>query len=615
MAKDRYSLAGPRPLLLDTLKASKAGSQNAKLNPPFARSLPKMWICKYAAANALLSLLSSSNICSTDAASDIDVGLLESTVDLTTPFVAGIEVGRVSSDPIKEASGLASSRVNAQILYTHNDRGGEPRIFAIRSDGTHVATVTLNSALHVDYEDIAVGKGPEPDTSYVYVGDIGNNFYKEEPRDNIVIYRLKEPLIDVNADKRSFPLSMNAKVDALTLTYPGRAHDAETLLLDPFDSRFYVITKRDGNNFIYRTTQVWGAGDASQTLQLVGRMQTADDASGGDISVDGTEILIRNRDNIFYFTRDDPSSSDLAIVLAHPGEMLPYEPEPKGESVAFATDGQGCFTLSEAKLHSSVPLLYYVRNNEGNKKPTEVPTSNPTKSPSSVGTPNTNTPTSVPSPLARVIDAKVMRRRIWLYLEGDVDPIQASMADNYVLYDRKKGQVAALSKAQYLPPKTQSSAPRILLTVSLYNKNALLDVGVSRDIIDASMVEADVQPGFASIASVLSGRKAELVQPDGDAYSLQILNLGLINYVENHAKNHSTLTISRTSKEPYESALVGSVSPSPGGDGIIKIDSIRIERTITSLLDPEHFVIGPLSSSAKETLEQRSNGTITDALL
>ena len=183
-----------------------------------------------------------------------------------------------------------------------------------------------------------------------------------------------------------------------------------------------------------------------------------------------------------------------------------------------------------------------------------------------------------------------MRRRIWLYLEGDVDPIQASMTDNYVLYDRKKRQVAALSKAQYLPPKTQSSAPRILLTVSLYNKNALLDVGVSRDIIDASMVEADVQPGFASIASVLSGRKAELVQPDGDAYSLQILNLGLINYVENRANNHSRLTVSRTSKESYESALVGSVSPSPGGDGIIKIDSIRIERTITSLLDPEHFV-------------------------
>lgn len=559
-------------------------------------------------------------MCSTDAASDIDVGFLENTVDLSTPFVAGVEVGRVSSDPIKEASGLASSRLNADVLYTHNDRGGDPRIFAIRPDGTHIATLTLESALHVDYEDIAVGPGPFPGTSYIYVGDMGNNLFKDEPRDNFVIYRLQEPLIDVNADKRNFPLSIDAEVDALTLTYPTRAHDAETLLFDAFDSRVYVITKRDGNNFIYRTPQVWGNGDASQTLEYVGRMQTVDDASGGDISVDGTEILIRNRGKIFYFTRDDPSSSDLASVLAQPGEILPYEQELQGESVAFATDGQGYFTLSEAKSQSSVPLLYYARNNSGRNnemdtEPTEIPTSNPTKSPSSVGTPNTNTPTSIPSPLARVVDAKVMRRRIWLYLEGDVDPIQASMADNYVLYNRKKGQVAAISKAKYLPPKTEFSAPRILLTMSLYNKNALLDVGVSREIIDASMVEADVQPGFPCVVSVLCGRKAELVQPDGDAYSLQILNLGLINYVENHASDHSTLTISRTSKELYESMLVGSVSPSSGGDGVIEIDSLSIERTLTSFLDPKHFVIGPISNSAKDTLAQRSNGTITDILI
>ena len=307
-------------------------------------------------------------------------------------------------------------------------------------------------------------------------------------------------------------------------------------------------------------------------------------------------------------------------VLAQPGEILPYEQELQGESVAFTADGQGYFTLSEAKSQASVPLLYYGRNgfgrnNERDMEPTEIPTSNPTESPSSVGAPNTYTPTSVPSPLARVVDAKVMRRRIWLYLEGHVDPVQASKVDNYVLYNRNKGQVAAISKAHYLPPKTESSAPRVLLTMSLYNKNALLDVGVSRDIFDASIVKADVRPGFASVVSVLSGRKAELVQPDGDAYSLQIRNLGLINYVENHADNHSTLTISRTSKELYESTLVGSVSPSPGGDGVIKIDSISIERTITSMLDPQHFVIGPLSSSTKEALAHKSNGTIVDILL
>ena len=557
-----------------------------------------MWICKYAAAHALIGLLGN-DICANAVVADFDIGTLK---DESTPFTAGVEVGRISSDPIKEASGLASSRVNANVLYTHNDRGDDARIFAIRSDGKHVATLNLKSALHVDYEDIAVGPGPLTDTSYVYVGDIGNNLYKDEPRDNIVIYRLPEPDIDADFDASR---SINVDVDALTLAYPNDAHDAETLLIDPFDSSLYVITKRNGDNYIYRTSQALGAGDASQMLEYAGRMQSADDATGGDISVDGTEILIKNIREMVYFTReDDPSSFDLASVLREKGETLPYEREAQGESVTFVVDGRGYLTLSESKSKSSVPLMFYARNNIGIFEPTSIPTSSPTKAPnvSTIGK-------------ARIIDATVMRRRIWLHLDGgDIDPIQAARIDNYALYNKDKEQPVAISKAQYLSPKNESS-PRILLLLSHFNKNDLLDVGVSRDFIDASMVEADVQPGYASVISVLSGRKAEIRESDGDVMNFQITSLGLINCVKRSADNHLKLTISRTSKELYESTLIGSVSPSPSGDGIVQIDSLSIERTITFLVDPEHFVIGPLSASDKERLQERSNGTITDVLL
>lgn len=552
-----------------------------------------MWICKYAAAHALIGLLGN-DICANAVVADFDIGTLK---DESTPFTAGVEVGRISSDPIKEASGLASSRVNANVLYTHNDRGDDARIFAIRSDGKHVATLNLKSALHVDYEDIAVGPGPLTDTSYVYVGDIGNNLYKDEPRDNIVIYRLPEPDIDADFDASR---SINVDVDALTLAYPNDAHDAETLLIDPFDSSLYVITKRNGDNYIYRTSQAWGAGDASQMLEYAGRMQSADDATGGDISVDGTEILIKNIREMVYFTReDDPSSFDLASVLREKGETLPYEREAQGESVTFVVDGRGYLTLSESKSKSSVPLMFYARNNIGIFEPTCIPTSSPTKAPnvSTIGK-------------ARIIDATVMRRRIWLHLDGgDIDPIQAARIDNYALYDKDKEQPVAISKAQYLPPKNESS-PRILLLLSHFNKNDLLDVGVSRDIIDASILEADVQPGYASVISVLSGRKAEIRESDGDVMNFQITSLGLINCVKRSADNHLKLTISRTSKELYESTLIGSVSPSPSGDE----QSLSIERTITATIDP-HFVIGPLSASDKERLQERSNGTITDVLL
>jgi hypothetical protein len=69
-------------------------------------------------------------------------------------------VGTVTSHHIKEASGLAASRTHRGILYTHNDRGGNPEIFVIDSTSGHrISTITVNvdHNSHLDWEDIAYG--------------------------------------------------------------------------------------------------------------------------------------------------------------------------------------------------------------------------------------------------------------------------------------------------------------------------------------------------------------------------------------------------------------------------------------------------------------------------
>ena len=66
----------------------------------------------------------------------------------------------MTSHHIKEASGLASSRTHRGILYTHNDRGGNPEIFVIDSTSGHrLSTITVNvdHNSHSDWEDIAYG--------------------------------------------------------------------------------------------------------------------------------------------------------------------------------------------------------------------------------------------------------------------------------------------------------------------------------------------------------------------------------------------------------------------------------------------------------------------------
>ena len=77
-------------------------------------------------------------------------------------------IEQLVSPVIVEASGIAASRTNPNVIYTHNDSGGEPEIFAIQTTNGHrLATYRLEGADTNDWEDIAVGPGPEPGVSYI----------------------------------------------------------------------------------------------------------------------------------------------------------------------------------------------------------------------------------------------------------------------------------------------------------------------------------------------------------------------------------------------------------------------------------------------------------------
>ena len=540
-------------------------------------------------------------------------GAVDGYDDGETPFLPGVEVGTVSANPIREASGLAASRINPNVLYTHNDKGDVARIFAINTDGVFLGTVNLKFASNVDYEDISVGPGPDADVSYIYVADTGNNFFERQPRENIVIYRFREPTITARRSVFEDQSMTIREIDVLTLYYPfSFAHDAETLLVDPTDGKLYIITKRNGDNYIYRTAEPWEAGDAEQTLEYTGRMSSPDDATGGDVSANGMEVLVKNRGNVVYFRRDSPSD-DLASLLVQQGLFLPYETEPQGEAIAFSANGNGYYTISEAKRQSSVPLFYYARSGTDESAPTtQVPTNDPSRSPTQA--PVNIPPTNLSKPY--VTDVRVLRRRVWIQLSGNIDPEQAENIDNYAIFhdDRE----ISIKEATYLPSKSGSPLPRVRIVVSLFTKNAILDVGISQYLVDTSMVTTDVTPGYALIASVGSGKNLIISDTGGESYVLQIQGEGLINYVRRMTDGRTRLNVARTSIIPYESVLEGAVLRSRtggGGDGVVIFDSMSVDRTVTSKLDPSQFAAGPLPSQAKERLYLKTNGTVADILL
>jgi hypothetical protein len=257
-------------------------------------------------------------------------------------FTNQINIGLLENKEIEEASGMAFSRTHDGLIYTHNDSGGGRRVFVIDSLGKGLGVFKLKGVWNRDWEDIAVGPGPDPKLNYIYVGEIGDN---QERYTNIFIYRFPEP--------EQFLEGMEVEPEVLKLTYPDGAKDAETLMVDPISKDIFILSKRDSLNILYKTNQdAFEKKEAvlEKLMELPFTMSVA-----GDISADGREILIKNYFTVYYWTRNENETIEQA--LSRDPLILPYKPEPQGEAIGFHPNGKSYFTLSEKRFNIE-PVLY-----------------------------------------------------------------------------------------------------------------------------------------------------------------------------------------------------------------------------------------------------------------
>jgi hypothetical protein len=270
-----------------------------------------------------------------------------------TTFHSGIIWGYATTNGLSEASGLASSGRNPGVLWTHND-GAKGKVLAISTNGTHLATYTLGRNVD-DVEDIAVGPGPLGGVSYLYVGDIGGSQGTNTVRPSVKILRIPEPGVKLSwADKPRTPTFNN--VDSFTLIYPDGSYDAETLLVDPLTTDIFVLTKQPGFARMYRANVTTATNKSTLMLEFL-RTVPFSVASGGDISADGKQVLIRREDTAMLWTRCTNETVDAA--LSRTGTAVPVigpPTEPNGEAVAFLRDGTGYVTLSEG---IGQPVYYF----------------------------------------------------------------------------------------------------------------------------------------------------------------------------------------------------------------------------------------------------------------
>lgn len=256
--------------------------------------------------------------------------------------------GTLTPPAIVEASGLAASRRNPGVLWTHNDSDVDgPLVYAFAAaDARWLGRWRLDGAEVHDWEDMALGPGKDGGDA-LYVGDIGDNLRR---RAEVVVYRVAEPAVDLGQDPGEHRLT---GVERLVFTYPGgQAHNAETLLVDPVRGDMCIVTKQRGDSLLFCAA----APLASGALTAAGRLGVAGLVTGGAVSSDGTLVAVRTYLDARLWRRDP--ARPLAEAFRGPDCDIPLALERQGEAFTFAVDGRGYYTVSEGlapTLHAYAP--------------------------------------------------------------------------------------------------------------------------------------------------------------------------------------------------------------------------------------------------------------------
>lgn len=268
-------------------------------------------------------------------------------------YEPGVQVGRLESGALTEASGLASSGRSGEVLFTHNDSGAAPVIYAINRKGELLATIPVKNAAALDWEDIARGPGPDGKPA-LYLGDIGDNLVF---RPVVSVYRIPEPVVDPKKRGVTIESAPAARID---LKYPDGPHNAETLLVDPKSGRMYLVTKSPEGSEVFAAPEHPKVG-AINPLEKIGAIRFQDFpksagaardpagsllATGGAISPQGDRVVVRTYTDAHEWPI---GAGGLAGAFRQEPLHIPLPPVKHGEAITYSADGRSLLVTEEGE--------------------------------------------------------------------------------------------------------------------------------------------------------------------------------------------------------------------------------------------------------------------------
>jgi endonuclease/exonuclease/phosphatase family metal-dependent hydrolase len=232
-----------------------------------------------------------------------------------TNRVTSTIVGTIENNDVDEASGLARSQRNPDVLWVINDDGPSV-LHAIDATGGMLGRVNIKDASNRDWEDLA--SFTLDGVPYLLAADIGDNDGK---RKDVRFYVVEEP------DPGEKKVDYAWRVD---FSYPGGPRDAESIAVDVENERVLVLTKRDIPARLYsvplrpdskkrqEATRLGAVGGLPQPSRRDVEFASKTDnyywqPTSMDISDDGSRAVVLTYGGIFLFDRQPGTAWDDAL--------------------------------------------------------------------------------------------------------------------------------------------------------------------------------------------------------------------------------------------------------------------------------------------------------------
>ena len=282
----------------------------------------------------------------------------DETITESGPRAQLIVAGQLQSDELVEASGLARSQRDPELLWSVNDGGSKPRLHAFDGSGFHRGRVKLDDVKNRDWEDLS--SFTIDGTPYLLVADTGDNDVK---RNKVRLHVVLEPDLAEDARVKLEPAW------SIDFRYPDGPRDVEAVVADPANDRAVLLSKRDWPPVLYEVP-LYPPSDGTVVAKRLGTIESLPPPTRQD-----REQAMFTKEWHWQPTAMDLSPDGrLAVVLTYRAVYL-YHLDPErslyeslsgqaygfglgnfrnAESVAFSADSNSIFVTLEGR---HAPLL------------------------------------------------------------------------------------------------------------------------------------------------------------------------------------------------------------------------------------------------------------------